>query len=737
MTPPSISHSLVAENAPLAVPNVFISYECERTETPTSPDIASIQETYAQCGEDVIVAGLLAARLATAGRGMESLFYVEIGADHPVQTSNTYLFYRRYGAAGVLAVADASSTIGLQRVRPRDVALQTAVSARTEATVEAGAYEVNEAYSPTLDHATSSDTGGRMARSIVPNLHVNDLLIRYANRPIDFLTINVERGALEILEALNFCRFRPFVVQCKPSEHVVPGTSRRMVQLLRERGYVLAAGTPISLIFVDFESSAVSRERPVVNSFDVFDTLISRRCVDPLRVFAMVETATGIPGFAAVRRAAEIAIANPGMTFDDIHAEVSLRLGLDAAASELLKQAEIDAELAQAIPISENLARVKDGDLLLSDMYLSPHVIRSLLQKAGLDRCVGLVVSTDGKQSGRIWPQVQASLDISRHLGDNRHSDVEMPRRFGIVSEHTRVAEPTPVEQWCLDAGLRPLGELIRAARLRIATTDPLARQLLMVQTQFNFPILMLTSIALHRHAKSIGATRLLFSSRDCHLWHMLYSALFPNDLETEYLYTSRRLRVQSTAPYRIYARSRLGDNSILIDLCGSGWSSARLMETLEMPARALYFLHQLPPIPLYEQQHRTSDICRVDALLGPEVQGLDHIRLEMCNYALHGSAVGMRDILGVAVPVFDGDCRSAEERRLIAQQVDCLRAMIADAGARLPDSSVTLSSMDIAEVVKRLYALLSRETCLHTAFSLSHHREDLFTLDALRLLPG
>jgi hypothetical protein len=159
-------------------------------------------------------------------------------------------------------------------------------------------------------------------------------------------------------------------------------------------------------------------------------------------------------------------------------------------------------------------------------------------------------------------------------------------------------------------------------------------------------------------------------------------------------------------------------------------------METLDLPGRALYFLHQIAPIPLYEQQHPTPDICRVDAIVGPEIGGLDHVRLEMCNYALHGSVVGMAAIGGIPVPTFDIDDRTAAERSLVMQQMSCFRSMVLDARANLRSDSITLGEADLADVVARLYALLSQENCLPTAFGASHNREDLHTLAALRLLP-
>lgn len=722
---------------PLTVPNVFIAHECARTDTPATAIAASIHETYAQCGEDVIVEGLLAARLGLAGRGLDSLFYIEIGANHPVQTSNTYLFYRKHGAAGVLVEANAALIADLRRVRPRDTVLRTAVSARTDPTLSFGVCEVSELSSLALDHIRSFGTGASVARTSVPNLHVNDLLARYADQMIDFLSIDVEGVDLEILEVIDFSRFRPIVIQCEPSEHFAPGTASRMIHLLRERGYALAARTSINLIFVDTAGLDAGADRPLVDSFDVFDTLIARRCIDPLLVFAAVEVATGVVGFAATRRAVEVAISSPSTTLADIHAGVADRLGLDAQTAAAVTQAEIHAELDQVIPIAENLARVKDGDLLLSDMYLPTSVIRALLEKAGLDRRVSLMVSADGKHSGRVWPQVLASFAIGRHLGDNPTADVAVPRRFKIASELSRLSEPTQVERWCIDNGLRGLGELIRAARLRIVTPDPLARRLLWVQTQYNFPILLLASVALHRHAAATGATRLLFSSRDCYLWRSLYSALFPDGARPEYFYTSRRIRVEPSPAYRDYSRSLLSPDSVLIDICGTGWSSARLMQTLDLPDRALYFLHRLAPIALYEERHPTPDICRVDAILGPERAGLNHPLLEMCNYAPHGSVVGMQVAAGVAVPVFDFDDRSAAQVALVARQVDCFRAMVMDARDTLAGDSVPLKNAEIAEAVAGLYAVLGQEVCLQTAFAESHHREDLRTLGAMFLPPG
>ena len=266
-------------------------------------------------------------------------------------------------------------------------------------------------------------------------------------------------------------------------------------------------------------SDTDSRTR--VNSFDVFDTLIARRCIEPFRIFDQVGAKTKRPDFTAQRRRAEAAVAQKPHTIDDIYRELARNLGLSAAeADSAWEDAEIAAELDAAIPIAENIARVRDGDLLLSDMYLGEENVRRLLARAGFDKNVGLVVTANGKRSGELWPRLLTHFSIERHLGDNEHSDVAMPGRFGIACDHTRIAAITDMETLLLNAGLRDLAELTREARLRSWHADPVSRRLQLIQIYLNFPILLLSSIRLLRVAK-IWAFR-AFCLRQPRLQHVV-----------------------------------------------------------------------------------------------------------------------------------------------------------------------------------------------------------------------
>ena len=477
-----------------------------------------------------------------------------------------------------------------------------------------------------------------------------------------------------------------------------------------------------------------------VDSFDVFDTLIARRCIAPDGVFARMERELAWPGFARLRRAAEAALGGSDYSLADIYRGVAQLAAVPQPVADAWREAEIAAELAEVVPIAENLQRVRDGDLLVSDMYLDAAAIRALLDRAGLDRQVGLLVTPRGKSSGAIWPRLREQLTIGRHLGDNPHSDVAMPARFGIAVEHTAVSAPSGVEDWLLGVGLGDLARVLREARLRTWTPDPLARHLQLIQIQLNAPILLLASVLLHRLAGRLGSTSLLFASRDCNLWLTLFRAMASNlggePLATEYFHTSRKARIDAAPAYCAYAAERLGEDALLVDLCGSGWSASLLLRSLALRDRHCFFVHRLAAVPLYERHAATPDTCHLHAAVAPAQAGLDHVRLEMANYADHGSVVGMRRIGDAMLPVLAADRRSEAELRLVAAQHVAFAAVAGIVRHAPLPAVMALDDATIAAMIAEFYKLLSRESALGGAFGQSHYDEDVRTLQLLDLLP-
>ena len=474
--------------------------------------------------------------------------------------------------------------------------------------------------------------------------------------------------------------------------------------------------------------AAQARALPSVRTFDVFDTLIARRCIEPLKVFEIVAKRADLPAFAAARKQAEAKVAQHPYNLDMIYDELAAALQLDAIRTAALKALEIDVELEQVIPIAENMALVRHGDVLISDMYLGHEIIRKLLDKAGLDKKVSLIVTSDGKRSGAIWPQAQANLSIEEHLGDNLHSDVEMPGRFDIPNRHTGIFGLNPVEDVLMQIGLRQLAELCRETRLSTWSANAPSRTVQVVQASLNFPIMLLGSVALARLAAQLGKRSILFSSRDCDAWMPLFEKVAQRsgfECRATYFYTSRLAKMQPSPSYTSYARQLISDDALIVDLCGTGWSLANFAATIGLSQVPVFFLHKLPTAPAYEAMAATPQTCRFHTLIPAEQTVVQNTMLEMCNYATHGMVEDVRLIQDFAVPVFASDNRSPETLAAVEAQQNCFRTALKLMEKYDLHEVFALDDASLVAVTTALYEMLSQQMELREIYGSSHTAEE------------
>lgn len=230
--------------------NPFIESEIGRLGLASAPIATRVRETYAQCNEDIIVEALLRARFAAAGRTMSTLRYLEVGGNHPVQTSSSYLLYRAWGAHGWIIEANSELAHRLRKARPRDFVIETAVSDKHDATLSFHIHELDELSSlsaESIKGVESTGLVGQVARiETVPNMHINTFFEIHIKEPLDFMSIDIEGLDLPVLQALD-PQYRPTVLQV---ECVDPGLLSQLKETLEPRGYRFAAMTDVNVIFV-------------------------------------------------------------------------------------------------------------------------------------------------------------------------------------------------------------------------------------------------------------------------------------------------------------------------------------------------------------------------------------------------------------------------------------------------------------------------------------------------------
>ena len=215
----------------------------------------------------------------------------------------------------------------------------------------------------------------------------------------------------------------------------------------------------------------------MLKSWDIFDTLIARRCIYPHNIFRIVEQISRITNFANIRIVAEQNLAKKGIiyNFDDIYEEFRKLTNASEKLCDELKTLEIKTEIDQCIPITENLRQVKAGDILISDMYLPEKVIRKMLDKAGLFAPVEIVVTSGGKSSGRIWQQLAQQNEFVFHIGDNPISDIQIPSHYGFESASPILGIPTQFELWLMQRDFN-FATYLRALRLKNPFTEEIKR---------------------------------------------------------------------------------------------------------------------------------------------------------------------------------------------------------------------------------------------------------------------
>jgi hypothetical protein len=515
---------------------------------------------------------------------------------------------------------------------------------------------------------------------------------------------------------------------------------QRGPELLRAGHYLIGrSGETLSLSASVGSVSGEEGVRPKVRSFDVFDTLITRRCVSPEIVFDLVEAKSGRVGFGQARRQAEVNVCHQPYDLDVIYLEVASLLGIDATERLRLKAIEIEVEREQVIPIRENMNLVRDGDMLVSDMYLKDVEIMDLLHLAGFKKHIGILVSNDGKRSGRIWPEVLKSFNIAEHLGDNPHSDVLTARVSGVQSRHSQVHQFSQIEGVFLDLNLRPLAELCRELRLRTSARSSSLRSVEVIQASLNVPILLLASVDLARRVNRLGRRKLLFSSRDCEMWISMFEAVASAmgvDCTSQYFYTSRLVKVNPSLSYLEYCRN-LMDGALIVDLCGTGWSISHLAKQLGMNNLPVYLLHRLTASNTYESLSATPNCCQFHSLLGPECDGVANTLLEMCNYTDHPMVVNVRLVDGSFLPEFARDGRPGNVCEAIMTQkavfqlaVDCLRNYDFTDVFRMEHDA-------LSSIVGGLYRNLSCQKDLIKIYGKSHAEEERGISKSLGLSEG
>lgn len=176
------------------------------------------------------------------------------------------------------------------------------------------------------------------------------------------------------------------------------------------------------------------------NSWDCFDTLIARYYHQPISTFKMIAHKLQDPNFVEKRINAEK------------WCEKKTLQGIYTKLPKLDPELELITEIENTYPIKSNFDRVCDGDVIISDMYMSSEEVLRILRAHGLDKDVEVISTYGGKGQGYAWKKI-TTPNIVLHTGDNLHADIHMPRFYGMKASYygnaTLTNQEKTIERYC------------------------------------------------------------------------------------------------------------------------------------------------------------------------------------------------------------------------------------------------------------------------------------------------
>ena len=190
--------------------------------------IMSEELSYAQWGEDRLVWEFFQRR----PRG----FFIEVGANDPVVISQTYLLEQN-GWEGILVEPQPGCCQRLREVRKRSKVIQAACGAPEQKGKASFRVAANDAFS-TLAGQREAEEATFTETVEVDLVTLDDVLANCGSPKVDFLSIDVEGGEVDVLRGFNLAKYHPGLILVEDDVYHL-----RLHSYLRAQGYKLVRRT--------------------------------------------------------------------------------------------------------------------------------------------------------------------------------------------------------------------------------------------------------------------------------------------------------------------------------------------------------------------------------------------------------------------------------------------------------------------------------------------------------------
>lgn len=213
------------------------------------------KRTTSQAGED----GIIAYVLRVLGIQLQEEKYLDLGANHAQELSNTFTLYEN-GMRGVLVEANPSLIPELEFMRKGDIILNRCISMRSNEILPFYVLNGDGLSSPDIEavnEALAENPALKIEKTIeIESITVNEILEQYfMDKPPVVLNVDIEGMEKEIIASIDFERFAPFMIVVERIDYSTKLTVGKrndgLEELMKEKGYMEYAFTGINSIFIN------------------------------------------------------------------------------------------------------------------------------------------------------------------------------------------------------------------------------------------------------------------------------------------------------------------------------------------------------------------------------------------------------------------------------------------------------------------------------------------------------
>ncbi|MFC2096244.1 FkbM family methyltransferase [Bacteroidota bacterium] len=198
--------------------------------------------SYSQAGEDLILNCIFSS--------VKKGFYIDVGANHPTKSSNTYFFYKK-GWTGINIDALPDAIKMFQKKRKKDINIEAGVS---DLESILNFYSFKESSYNTFNEELVDEI-----KKVSPLIDVRKIAVKPLSlilnklniKSINFMSIDVEGLDINVLKSNDWEKYRPKVLLVEDFNHGVDIIQSPIYQYMHTLGYIYFCQTCTNVFYIE------------------------------------------------------------------------------------------------------------------------------------------------------------------------------------------------------------------------------------------------------------------------------------------------------------------------------------------------------------------------------------------------------------------------------------------------------------------------------------------------------